>query len=243
MESIYANGEYVFVRSLITETDEDVDDVRYLAETAKGKFRVSQKDDVLKRSPDSYVTDLAIAAIKTGRLQYFRMIWKMFNMTEIQIKACFGEEYTTPQSVIQSEHLSYMDIYAKWAEWERVAAMVPQLYERVIYNGETCAILGLYINGENIEVSVYKPSTREIVKVTDLEQITLSGKILTSIEDILNNMDEVVENGSYTMSTPEIDPGTGGSGGGSGSGGSGLPDNINTATDSEIQALIDSIRI
>ena len=56
-------------------------------------------------------------------------------------------------------------------------------------------------------------------------------------------MDEVVENGSYTMSTPEIDPGTGGSGGGSGSGGSGLPDNINTATDSEIQALIDSIRI
>ena len=77
MEAIYANGEYVFVRSLISETDEDADDVRYLAVTSKAKFRVSQKDDILKRSPDSFVTDLAIAAIKQGRLQYFRMIWNI----------------------------------------------------------------------------------------------------------------------------------------------------------------------
>lgn len=194
MDAQYSVGEYVYVRSLISEVDKDKKDVLYTVSSAISKFRLSQENDTLTQDPYTTMEEEKAASKSEGEEYFYDcMLDIMINYTSTEIKECFGSNYNTIDDVM--EDTANWDCHKILEAWEIYTERNSIVVESVVYytldNTEyLCVVINIESKVDKNIYVLYCPDERSFFKA-EKNDMRVEGRT-ANIDEIMDELDKKV---------------------------------------------------
>lgn len=193
---IYNVGTQVYTLCTIADAISSDTDVEYTMKTYRGKFRVSQVNDTLKRTPDAMkdeITTEVTAEVQANDLDYFK---NFVAMTTEQITACFGSTYTTLAGVLASGK-TMAELITAYNTWNDSTSIVLGDVVKITASNLVTVVIKIWTANDTINYSLLDTETMTTTSVkfsdnaiTDTNNnIDITDKSLTEIKaavDALN---------------------------------------------------------